>query len=92
MMYMKYETLQNGDLSLAKNVEAHGDLTKKEWEMLKHESEKLRYEYLHERFGIYHSNDLTALLFRCSDGTLRLVESVEKCLGLSDPHIGGMCK
>ena len=86
MLYMKYEKLQNGNLRLAANVEIHEDLTKKEWQRLKHESDKLKHENLDGRFAICRCDDMTALLFMQRDGTLKLVEKIEKCLELSDTH------
>ena len=86
VLYIRYEILENGNLKLAENVEKYSDLTKKEWQRLKHESDKLKYENLDERFAICRCDDMTALLFMQRDGTLKLVEKVEKCLELSDTH------
>lgn len=83
MLYIRYEILENGNLRLAENVETYGDLTKIEWQI----QTTLKHANLHKRFGIGRCDDMTALLFMCPDGTLRLVEKVEKCLELSDTHL-----
>lgn len=75
MLYIRYEIVENGNLNLADNVEKYGDLTKKDWKILP----RLKHVPVHKRFAIGCCDDTTALLFRCPDETLRLVENIEKC-------------
>ena len=82
MLYIRYEILENGNLKLAENVEKYSDLTKKEWQV----QTTLKHANLHKGFAICRCDDMTALVFMQRDGTLKLVEKIEKCLELSDTH------
>ena len=83
MSSIRYMKSQGDNLILADNVE-YNDLVVRMWYV----RTTLKYANLHEGFEICESDDMSALFFRFSDGTGRLVERIETHLDVPGMAFG----